>query len=109
MVRHGVGVDDDVVNVDGAELVILLEKEIHGPLECGGRVVEVKGHDAELEATVAGLKGGAFAVLGATWIWWKQDRRSILVNTREPAMESRHSSMRGTGYTTFWVNALRRR
>jgi len=44
-----VGVDDDVVDVDGAELVILLEKEIHGPLECGGRVAEAKGHDAELD------------------------------------------------------------
>ena len=36
-----------------------------------------------------------------TWIWWKPDLRSILVNTREPAMESKHSSMRGMGYTFF--------
>ena len=44
--------------------MILLEKEIHRPLEGGGRVAEAKGHDAELEGAVAGLEGGAFAVLG---------------------------------------------
>ena len=64
MVGLGAGVDDDVVNVDCAELVILLEKEIHSPLESGGRVAEAKGHDAELEGAIAGLEGGAFAVLG---------------------------------------------
>ena len=56
--------DDDVVNVNRAELVILLEQEIRGSLECGGRVTEAKGHDAELEGAIAGLEGGAFAVLG---------------------------------------------
>ena len=49
VVGLGAGVDDDVVNVDSAELVILLEKEIHCPLESGGRVAEAKWHDAELE------------------------------------------------------------
>ena len=43
---------------------MLLEKEIHGPLRCGWRVAETKGHDAELEGAVAGLKSGAFGVLG---------------------------------------------
>ena len=42
VVGLGAGVDDDVVDVDGAELVILLEKEIHGSLKCGGRVAEAK-------------------------------------------------------------------
>ena len=64
VVGLGAGVDDDVVDVDCAELVILLEKEIHSPLESGGRVAEAKGHDAELEGAIAGLEGGAFAVLG---------------------------------------------
>ena len=64
VVGLGAGVDDDVVNVDGAELVILLEEEIHGPLEGGGRIAEGKWHDAELEGAVARLEGGAFAVLG---------------------------------------------
>ena len=64
MVGFGRGVDDDVVDVDGAELVILLKKEINGPLESGGRVAEGKGHDAELEGAVAGLEGSAFSVLG---------------------------------------------
>ena len=56
--------NDDVVDVNSAELAILLEQEIHGPLEGGGRVAEAKGHDAKLERAVAGLEGGAFAVLG---------------------------------------------
>ena len=68
VVGLGAGVDDDVVDVDGAEFVILLEKAIHGPLEGGGRVAQAKGHCAELEGAVAGLEGGAFAVLGTTWI-----------------------------------------
>ena len=101
MVGFGHGVDDDVVDVDGAEGVVLLEEEVRRPLEGRGSVAEVKGHDAELEGAVAGLEGVAFSVRGTAWIWWNPDRRSILVNTREPARESRHSSMRGMGYTTF--------
>ena len=49
IVGFSVGVDDNVVDVDGAELVLLLEEEVHGPLECGGGVAEAKRHDAELE------------------------------------------------------------
>ena len=57
-------VDNDIVDADGAELVILLEKEIHCPQDSGGRVAEAKGHAAELEGVIAGLEGGALAVLG---------------------------------------------
>ena len=64
VVDFGARMNDDVVNVNRAELVILLEQEIHGSLKCGGRVTEAKGHGAELERAVAGLEGGAFAVLG---------------------------------------------
>ena len=40
MVGFGGGVGDDVVKVDGTELVVLLEEEIHGPLEGSGHVAE---------------------------------------------------------------------
>ena len=49
MVDFCARMDDDVVNVNSAELVILLEQEVHGSLKSGGRVTEAKGHDAELE------------------------------------------------------------
>ena len=109
MVGLGAGVDDDVVDVDCAELVILLEEEIHGPLEYGGRVAEAKGHDAELEGAVAGLEGGAFAVLGDDL---------DLVEPRPDVQFGEHSGTShgvwalvyaGMGYTTFLVNALGRR
>ena len=64
VVDLGARMNDDVVNVNSTELVILLEQEIHGSLKCGGRVAAAKGHDAELEGAIAGLEGGAFAVLG---------------------------------------------
>ena len=109
MVGLGVGVDDDVLNVDGAELVILLEKEIHGPLKMAGALQRSKGMTRNWKEPERGWKAVRSRCLGSTWIWWNPDRRSILENTREPAMESRHSSMRGMGYTNFWANALRQR
>ena len=103
------GVDDDVVDADGAELVILLEKEIHSPLESGGRVAEAKGHDAELEGAVAGLEGGAFSVLGNDLVL-VEPRPEVHFDEHSGTSHgvvSKHSSMRGMGYTTFWANALR--
>ena len=41
------GVDDYIVDVDGAEGLELLENEVHRPLESRGGVVEAKMHDAE--------------------------------------------------------------
>ena len=64
MVGFGRGVDDDIVDVDGAEGRELLEQEAHCPLERCGGVADAKWHDAELERSVAGLEGGAFTVLG---------------------------------------------
>ena len=37
--------NDDVVNVNSAELVILLEQEVHGSLKGGGCVTEARWHD----------------------------------------------------------------
>ena len=109
MVCLGARMNDDVVDVDSAELVKLLEKEVHSPLECGGRVAEAKGHDAKLEGAVAGLEGGAFAVLGDDLDLVEPRSEVHFGEHGKPGMESRHSSIRGMGYTTFWVNALRRR
>ena len=48
MVGFGRGVDDDVVDVDGAEGVVLLEEEVQRPLEGRGGVAGAEGQDAEL-------------------------------------------------------------
>ena len=64
MVGEVRGVDDDVINVDLAKLVELLEKEVRGPLERRGCVAQPEGHDAELEGTITGLEGSSFAVFG---------------------------------------------
>jgi len=41
------GVDDDVVDVDGAQVAAFLQEEVHGALE--GRVAEAEGHATKLE------------------------------------------------------------
>ena len=42
MVGFGRGVDDNIVDVDGAEGCELLEQEVHCPLERGGGVAEAE-------------------------------------------------------------------
>ena len=62
VVGLGFGEDDDVVDVDLTERAVLVEDEVHGPLECRRSVTQSKRHDSELVGTVSGLKGGAFSV-----------------------------------------------
>ena len=49
MVSFVRGVDDYIVDVDGAEGCELLEQEVLGPLEHCGGVAEAERHDTELE------------------------------------------------------------
>ena len=60
--RPGFGVDDDVVDVHLAEGGVLVEDEVHGPLEGCRSVTQSKRHDSELVRTVSGLKIGAISV-----------------------------------------------
>ena len=64
MVGLGLGVDDDVVDVDLTERAVLVEDEVHGPLEGRRSVTQSKRHDSELVRTVSGLEGDAFSVFG---------------------------------------------
>ena len=62
VVLHGFGVDHDVINIDLAEAMELLQQGIHGSLKRRWRITQAEGHHAILERDPPGLDGRALPV-----------------------------------------------
>ena len=58
MILEGLGVHDDVVDVDVGVVDHVGKGHVHGALECCRGVGESEGHECLLERSVASLEGG---------------------------------------------------